>query len=163
MDAHTVEVQLATGGTRRLTAKHILLAQGGRPVKAPIQGNVSQHRTAATYHAAGMLCPLPSSGWLLSMMWDTESCRIRHCACPACSFRCTHPADLGTHISLQAFPLPSSCHVLELPGHLQEHAITSDHALSLPMMPKRIVIVGAGYIAVEFSGIFSGMGADVSD
>lgn len=29
-------------------------------------------------------------------------------------------------------------------------------------MPKRIVIVGAGYIAVEFSGIFNGMGADVS-
>ena len=51
---------------------------------------------------------------------------------------------------------------MKLPGRLQEHAITSDHALSLPLMPKRIVIVGAGYIAVEFSGIFSGMGADVS-
>ena len=57
MDAHTVEVQLAAGGTRRLTAKHILLAQGGRPVKAPIQGNVSLYGTAADYRAAGMLKP----------------------------------------------------------------------------------------------------------
>ena len=74
----------------------------------------------------------------------------------------SHLVDLGTHILLQAFSLPSPCHVWKLPRHLQEHAITSDHALSLPMMPKRIVIVGAGYIAVEFSGIFNGMGADVS-
>ena len=57
MDAHTVEVQLATGGTRQLTAKHILLAQGGRPVKAPIQGNVRRCRTAADHAAAGMLWP----------------------------------------------------------------------------------------------------------
>ncbi len=42
-----------------------------------------------------------------------------------------------------------------------EHAITSNEALHLEDLPKRIVIVGGGYIAVEFAGIFKGMGADV--
>lgn len=42
-----------------------------------------------------------------------------------------------------------------------EHAITSNEALHLEKQPKRIVIVGGGYIAVEFAGIFNGMGSDV--
>ena len=40
LDAHTVEVTLSAGGTERITAKHILLAVGGRAVKAPIEGSV---------------------------------------------------------------------------------------------------------------------------
>jgi glutathione reductase (NADPH) len=44
----------------------------------------------------------------------------------------------------------------------QEHAITSDDALVLDEIPKNsIVIVGAGYISVEFSSIYRGFGADV--
>ncbi|MFC4349423.1 glutathione-disulfide reductase [Kordiimonas lipolytica] len=43
-----------------------------------------------------------------------------------------------------------------------EHAITSNEALHLEKFPKRIVIVGGGYIAVEFAGIFHGMGAEVT-
>ena len=43
-----------------------------------------------------------------------------------------------------------------------EHAITSDEAFYLDALPERAVIVGGGYIAVEFAGIFRGMGADVS-
>jgi glutathione reductase (NADPH) len=43
-----------------------------------------------------------------------------------------------------------------------EHAITSNEALDLPALPRRIVIVGGGYIAVEFAGIFSGLGAEVT-
>ncbi|NVJ98028.1 MAG: glutathione-disulfide reductase [Alphaproteobacteria bacterium] len=42
-----------------------------------------------------------------------------------------------------------------------EHAITSNEALHLEEQPKRIVIVGGGYIAVEFAGIFHGMGSEV--
>lgn len=42
-----------------------------------------------------------------------------------------------------------------------EHAITSNEALHLEKQPKKIVIVGGGYIAVEFAGIFKGMGSDV--
>ena len=43
-----------------------------------------------------------------------------------------------------------------------EHAITSNEALDLPACPKRVVIVGGGYIAVEFAGIFRAFGAEVT-
>ncbi|KAL9251884.1 Glutathione reductase, chloroplastic-like protein, partial [Drosera capensis] len=43
----------------------------------------------------------------------------------------------------------------------QELAITSDEALSLEELPKRVVIAGGGYIAVEFASIWRGMGATV--
>ena len=47
-----------------------------------------------------------------------------------------------------------------LPGI--EHAITSNEALDLPQLPGRMVIVGGGYIAVEFAGIFNALGVAVS-
>ncbi|GJP50104.1 hypothetical protein CLOM_g9244 [Closterium sp. NIES-68] len=81
VDPHTVEVTSPDGSVQKLTAKHILIAVGGRP------------------------------------------------------------------------------HLIDIPG--KEFAITSDEALSLAEFPKRVVIVGAGYIAVEFAGIFHGMGAEV--
>jgi glutathione reductase (NADPH) len=40
-----------------------------------------------------------------------------------------------------------------------EHAITSNEAFALERLPERAVVVGGGYIAVEFAGIFHGMGA----
>lgn len=39
-----------------------------------------------------------------------------------------------------------------------EHAITSDDAFLLDDLPERILIVGGGYIACEFAGIFAGLG-----
>jgi glutathione reductase (NADPH) len=48
----------------------------------------------------------------------------------------------------------------DLPG--VEHAITSEEAFHLPQLPKRVMVVGAGYIAVEFAGIFNGMGAETT-
>eukprot|EP00884_Botryococcus_braunii_P000495 jgi/Botrbrau1/10446/Bobra.0133s0053.1 len=82
VDKHTVEVDLAAGGKRTLTAKHLLIATGGSAVKAPIEGS--------------------------------------------------------------------------------EFAITSDDALVLDDLPKEpIVVVGAGYISMEFAGIFNGFGAEV--
>ncbi|MDE1967831.1 MAG: glutathione-disulfide reductase [Alphaproteobacteria bacterium] len=42
-----------------------------------------------------------------------------------------------------------------------EHVISSNEALDLPKLPRNIVIVGGGYIAVEFAGIFAGLGASV--
>jgi glutathione reductase (NADPH) len=47
-----------------------------------------------------------------------------------------------------------------LPGI--EHAITSEEALQLPELPRRILIAGGGYIAVEFAGIFNGLGVDTT-
>jgi len=49
--------------------------------------------------------------------------------------------------------------VPNLPGI--EHVISSNEALDLPSLPRRIVIVGGGYIAVEFAGIFRGFGSEV--
>jgi glutathione reductase (NADPH) len=42
-----------------------------------------------------------------------------------------------------------------------ELAIISDHALELPEVPKSIAIIGGGYIAVEFAGIFANLGSQV--
>ena len=42
-----------------------------------------------------------------------------------------------------------------------EHAISSNEAFHLEDFPSDITIVGGGYIAVEFAGIFNGLGADV--
>lgn len=43
-----------------------------------------------------------------------------------------------------------------------EHAITSNEAFELQELPKRIVVVGGGYIAVEFAGIFHGLGVETT-
>ena len=40
-----------------------------------------------------------------------------------------------------------------------EHSITSNEAFHLPHLPKRVAVVGGGYIALEFAGIFNGLGA----
>lgn len=40
--------------------------------------------------------------------------------------------------------------------------ITSEEAFHLPELPKRIVVVGGGYIAVEFAGIFAGLGVETT-
>lgn len=50
--------------------------------------------------------------------------------------------------------------VPDFPG--SEHAITSNEAFFLSQLPKRIVVVGGGYIAVEFASIFNGLGADTT-
>lgn len=48
----------------------------------------------------------------------------------------------------------------EIPG--VEHAITSNEVFFLEQLPKRVLVVGGGYIAVEFASIFHGMGAKTS-
>lgn len=50
--------------------------------------------------------------------------------------------------------------VPDLPG--ADLGITSDDAFFLDAMPRRVIVVGGGYIAVEFAGIFAGLGAAVS-
>ena len=48
----------------------------------------------------------------------------------------------------------------DIPGI--EHSITSNEAFHLQNLPREIVVVGGGYIAVEFAGIFNGLGAKVT-
>ncbi len=43
-----------------------------------------------------------------------------------------------------------------------EHCITSNEVFHLGQQPKRVVIQGAGYIAMEFAGIFNALGSDVT-
>ena len=51
-------------------------------------------------------------------------------------------------------------HIPPFPG--SEHAITSNEIFDLEHFPERLVIVGGGYIAVEFAGIFNGLGSQVT-
>jgi glutathione reductase (NADPH) len=48
----------------------------------------------------------------------------------------------------------------DFPGN--EHCITSNEVFHLPEFPKRVVVQGAGYIAMEFAGIFNALGAHVT-
>lgn len=50
--------------------------------------------------------------------------------------------------------------VPDIPG--KEHVITSQEAFFLPQLPRRVLVVGGGYIAVEFASIFHGLGAQTS-
>ena len=43
-----------------------------------------------------------------------------------------------------------------------EHCITSNEVFHLPELPRRVVIQGAGYIAMEFAGIFNALGSHVT-
>lgn len=48
----------------------------------------------------------------------------------------------------------------DFPGN--EYAITSNEVFHLPSLPQRVVIQGAGYIALEFAGIFNALGSQVT-
>jgi len=55
---------------------------------------------------------------------------------------------------------PQTPEIPETPWH--EHAISSNQAFFLKELPKRVLVVGGGYIAVEFAGIFHGLGAETT-
>ena len=48
----------------------------------------------------------------------------------------------------------------DIPG--QEHVMTSDDFFALEQQPRRVAVVGAGYIAVELAGLLNGLGSEVS-
>ncbi|OZI58600.1 glutathione-disulfide reductase [Bordetella genomosp. 1] len=50
--------------------------------------------------------------------------------------------------------------VPDIPG--KEFAITSNEAFFLKQLPRRVLVVGGGYIAVEFASIFNGLGAQTT-
>ncbi|HEY8580351.1 MAG TPA: glutathione-disulfide reductase, partial [Beijerinckiaceae bacterium] len=50
--------------------------------------------------------------------------------------------------------------VPSVPG--MEHAVTSDQIFDLPEFPKRLLIVGGGYIGVEFASVFARLGSQVT-
>ncbi len=62
------------------------------------------------------------------------------------------------HVLIATGGWPSLGKAIE--GH--EHIISSNEAFHLKELPKRILIQGGGYIAVEFAGIFNGLGSEVT-
>lgn len=50
--------------------------------------------------------------------------------------------------------------VPDFPG--KEHVVTSNEMFALQQLPKRLTIVGGGYIAVEFAGIMHGLGVETT-
>jgi glutathione reductase (NADPH) len=72
-----------------------------------------------------------------------------------------HTLDVGgERITAERIVIATGGHPtgLGIPG--AEHAIISDDAFYLPEMPRRVAIIGGGYIGVEFAGIFAGLGAE---
>ncbi len=67
----------------------------------------------------------------------------------------------GRHYTAENILIATGGHptVPDIPGI--EHVISSNEALDLPKLPRKIIIVGGGYIAVEFAGIFRGFGSEV--
>ncbi len=51
-------------------------------------------------------------------------------------------------------------HIPDIPG--KEHIISSNEAFFLESLPASVIVVGGGYIAVEFAGIFNGLGVDTT-
>jgi glutathione reductase (NADPH) len=73
-----------------------------------------------------------------------------------------HTVDVGPERYTAKFILIASGswpQVPDVPG--VELGITSNEAFHLQELPRRVIVVGGGYIAVEFAGIFAGLGAEV--
>jgi len=74
-----------------------------------------------------------------------------------------HTVRIGEHaVTAERILIASGARpfIPAIPG--AETGITSDEALDLMSQPRRIVIVGGGYIAVEFAGIFANLGSEVT-
>ncbi len=73
-----------------------------------------------------------------------------------------HTLDVGgKRVTAQHIVIATGGHPVRLPIPGAELGIISDDAFYLPRMPKRVAIIGSGYIAVEFAGIFASLGAHV--
>jgi glutathione reductase (NADPH) len=73
-----------------------------------------------------------------------------------------HTLDVGgKRVTAEHIVIATGGHPVRLPIPGAELGIISDAAFYLPRMPKRVAIIGSGYIAVEFAGIFAGLGAHV--
>jgi glutathione reductase (NADPH) len=79
------------------------------------------------------------------------------------SFVDAHSVRVGDRVVTAAHILIATGGRPWIPGIAgSEHAITSNEAFYLDELPGRILIVGGGYIACEFAGIFNGLGASVT-
>jgi glutathione reductase (NADPH) len=70
----------------------------------------------------------------------------------------------GREISARHVLIATGSRPTLLPGvEGLEHAITSNEVFDLTVFPKRLLVVGGGYIAVEFASLFQRLGAQVTE
>ena len=67
----------------------------------------------------------------------------------------------GERVTAEHIVIATGGHPTRVAFPGSEHAIISDTAFHLPAMPRRVAVLGSGYIAVEFAGIFAALGAQV--
>ena len=73
-----------------------------------------------------------------------------------------HTLDVGgKRVTAEHIVIATGGHPERVPIPGAELGIISDDAFFLPKMPERVAIIGSGYIAVEFAGIFQALGAEV--
>ncbi len=73
-----------------------------------------------------------------------------------------HTLDVGgERMTAECIVIATGGHPVRLSVPGAELGIISDDAFYLPRMPSRVAILGGGYIAVEFAGIFAALGASV--
>jgi len=73
-----------------------------------------------------------------------------------------HTLDVGgKRLTAELIVIATGGHPERFPVPGAELGIISDDAFYLPRMPKRVAVLGSGYIAVEFAGIFAALGAEV--
>jgi glutathione reductase (NADPH) len=68
----------------------------------------------------------------------------------------------GETVSAETILIATGGHPVFPPGHGWEHAVSSNEVFHLARLPERVLVYGGGYIAVEFAGILSGLGARVT-
>ena len=74
-----------------------------------------------------------------------------------------HSVELGgERYTAETILIATGGHPVYPPGPGWEDAISSNEAFHLDRLPERAVIYGGGYIAVEFAGIFKGLGSHVT-
>ncbi len=73
-----------------------------------------------------------------------------------------HTLDVGgKRVTAERIVIATGGHPERVPIPGADLGIISDDAFYLPHMPQRVAIIGCGYIAIEFAGIFASLGAHV--
>jgi len=78
------------------------------------------------------------------------------------SFLDAHTLEVGgKRLTAERIVIATGGHPVRFPVPGSALGIISDDAFYLPRMPRRVAVLGSGYIAVEFAGIFAALGAEV--
>src|SRR5215475_6834501 len=68
----------------------------------------------------------------------------------------------GKRVTADTILIANGAHPVRPEGYTPENSITSNEAFHLQRLPRRIAVIGGGYIAIEFACIFHGLGSEVT-